>query len=501
MTNHDHDQTLGERLLRLLEKHGVLEAQVSNVIRALAELLQAPPGILADDSPTTPTIPTTDELQEASPSVPHPSADATEPEDSGDNTPSGDPVEPADASDPATSAAHRERIAQVAGTVDGVYDSGYLDREREGWPDAIESDDRANPEHAPTAPGGGSPIEGDASAPYVFMGPVEYLQSKSQERLAAFHARQEEAIERILDRRLEKVQEGTVELLDGYGFDDVLAAKADRLAAALTHARGVLHDVDAARKPAEPAEEQPVSDRLELALRQLVQAIDAPATGEEAWANLRALIQAGIDSGDGSLVNEDYFERARDRISRSRYRSPGRHVTIRRAREHRGLTQARLAKAAGMTQDHVALMEANLRAVSSVTLARLLDAAGYRPSVALSTHSEAIREKAAELGVFDIRVFGSAARGTDRPTSDIDLLVSLRPGVAGFEVGALKSWVEELTGFPVDVVVDQGDSPLVARIRENAKPLTELEHGGWLDQFQTDAEAVDDGLSTEPDAW
>jgi uncharacterized protein len=53
------------------------------------------------------------------------------------------------------------------------------------------------------------------------------------------------------------------------------------------------------------------------------------------------------------------------------------------------------------------------------------------------TLSEVIRQKrldrlrvAAHVGARDVRIFGSLARGEARPDSDVDLLVTLEPGVA-----------------------------------------------------------------------
>ena len=46
----------------------------------------------------------------------------------------------------------------------------------------------------------------------------------------------------------------------------------------------------------------------------------------------------------------------------------------------------------------------------------------------LKTHRKAILETAMRNGAFNVRVFGSVARGDDRPDSDIDFLVNLEPG-------------------------------------------------------------------------
>jgi uncharacterized protein len=50
-----------------------------------------------------------------------------------------------------------------------------------------------------------------------------------------------------------------------------------------------------------------------------------------------------------------------------------------------------------------------------------------------------------------VAVFGSVARGDERPGSDIDLLVDLSPTARPFEVLALGAELEEALGVKVDV--------------------------------------------------
>ena len=144
---------------------------------------------------------------------------------------------------------------------------------------------------------------------------------------------------------------------------------------------------------------------------------------------------------------------------------------IRAAREDIGLAQRALAERVGVKQSNLAAIEAGRRPVSREMLVRILLAADYRPSLPLGFFRDEIKERGRRYGVTGIRVFGSVARGADHHGSDIDLLVDLEPGSAGFELGAFASEVEELTGFPVDVVVDRGDRPGLAPIRETAVPL------------------------------
>jgi predicted nucleotidyltransferase len=55
-----------------------------------------------------------------------------------------------------------------------------------------------------------------------------------------------------------------------------------------------------------------------------------------------------------------------------------------------------------------------------------------------------------------VRVFGSIARNEDVYVSDIDLLVTPRAGASLYDLTKFAMQVEELTGYPVDVVSDRG---------------------------------------------
>ena len=66
-------------------------------------------------------------------------------------------------------------------------------------------------------------------------------------------------------------------------------------------------------------------------------------------------------------------------------------------------------------------------------------------------------------GAHNIRVFGSAARGDDRPDSDIDFLVDMEPGRSLLDMGGLLMELRDLLGRDVDVVTERGLKP---RIRE-----------------------------------
>lgn len=85
-----------------------------------------------------------------------------------------------------------------------------------------------------------------------------------------------------------------------------------------------------------------------------------------------------------------------------------------------------------------------------------------RPSAALARQRAAVREAAGRFRAANPRVFGSALRGTDTESSDLDLLVDALPGATLFDLGGLQQALEDLLGVRVDLVTP-GDLP--ARVR------------------------------------
>jgi len=86
------------------------------------------------------------------------------------------------------------------------------------------------------------------------------------------------------------------------------------------------------------------------------------------------------------------------------------------------------------------------------------------------TASDIVREKREEIlaiarrhGAFNVRVFGSVARGEADEASDIDLLVDLDAGRSLFDLGALVMELNESIGRHVDVVTEGG---IRSRIRD-----------------------------------
>lgn len=72
----------------------------------------------------------------------------------------------------------------------------------------------------------------------------------------------------------------------------------------------------------------------------------------------------------------------------------------------------------------------------------------------LRDHRDEILALAEQYGAYNVRVFGSVARGDATPTSDIDFLVNFRPGTSLFELAGLRMAMQALLGTSVDVVED-----------------------------------------------
>jgi predicted nucleotidyltransferase len=63
---------------------------------------------------------------------------------------------------------------------------------------------------------------------------------------------------------------------------------------------------------------------------------------------------------------------------------------------------------------------------------------------------------ASQYGAYNVRIFGSVARGDADEQSDLDLLVAMQPGRSLFDLGGLLSALEDLLGCSVDIVTEKG---------------------------------------------
>jgi hypothetical protein len=90
----------------------------------------------------------------------------------------------------------------------------------------------------------------------------------------------------------------------------------------------------------------------------------------------------------------------------------------------------------------------------------------------LKQKREEILRIAEEHGAYNVRVFGSVARGEAGPTSDVDMLVEFEPGRNLLDRVALKQDVEDLLGCRVDVLTEKSLHWYVRdRVIQEAVPL------------------------------
>jgi len=113
-----------------------------------------------------------------------------------------------------------------------------------------------------------------------------------------------------------------------------------------------------------------------------------------------------------------------------------------------GLTQRQIAEAVGRSQPEVSRL---LRFQGSTSLGRTLSRYRTRVLDLLASHE-----------VSNVRVFGSIARATDGPSSNIDLLVDLPESISLFSVARLETELTELLGSSVDLVSARGLEPHLA---------------------------------------
>lgn len=166
-------------------------------------------------------------------------------------------------------------------------------------------------------------------------------------------------------------------------------------------------------------------------------------------------------------------------------------TVLRDARERAHLSQADVARRAGVAQSVVSAYESGRRAPSVSTLERLVAATGHRmvielrrdpsqpPGLPDTPLGRRLRQRRKALltcaerhGATNVRVFGSVARGEDRPGSDVDLVVDLMPRTGLFELGALKRELTEILGMPVDVAPSDSLRPSVrAAVEHDGVPL------------------------------
>jgi predicted nucleotidyltransferase len=138
----------------------------------------------------------------------------------------------------------------------------------------------------------------------------------------------------------------------------------------------------------------------------------------------------------------------------------------------------------------ISAYESGHRQPSIPALAALVDAAGYELAMSLRRQPGRLRRLsgpvgrqvrrhrrdliavAAAHGITNLRVFGSVARGEDRPDSDVDLLADLPPGLSLFKLGRAEAELEAILSSRVDLIPAQDLKPGVwARVERDLVAL------------------------------
>ena len=90
----------------------------------------------------------------------------------------------------------------------------------------------------------------------------------------------------------------------------------------------------------------------------------------------------------------------------------------------------------------------------------------------LKSHREQILAAARRNGAYDVRIFGSVARGNARPDSDIDFLVKREPGRSLLDLARLLRDLQSLLGDNVDIVTEAGlRQQIRTDVLKDARPL------------------------------
>jgi predicted nucleotidyltransferase len=90
----------------------------------------------------------------------------------------------------------------------------------------------------------------------------------------------------------------------------------------------------------------------------------------------------------------------------------------------------------------------------------------------LAEKRDEILRIASDRGAYNVRVFGSVARGDATEASDVDFLVDMEQGRSLLDLGGLQMDLEDLLGRRVDVVTEKGLHWYIHdRVLEDAVPL------------------------------
>jgi predicted nucleotidyltransferase len=90
----------------------------------------------------------------------------------------------------------------------------------------------------------------------------------------------------------------------------------------------------------------------------------------------------------------------------------------------------------------------------------------------LKSKRQEILQIAMRNGAYNVRVFGSVARGEARPDSDVDFLVNLEANRSLLDLARMLRELQSLLDCPVDVVTEAGLRPrLRSQVLKDARPL------------------------------
>lgn len=144
---------------------------------------------------------------------------------------------------------------------------------------------------------------------------------------------------------------------------------------------------------------------------------------------------------------------------------------VRSRREALRLTQRDLTERSGVKQPLISAIESGKREPSVATREALDRVLAVRPSEVLRfRRQEALAVIERHRGAAPL-VFGSVARGTDSPESDVDLLVTFAEDAGITDLLAMEDALAALLTVPVDVVSAGSSGRVIERARGEAVPL------------------------------
>lgn len=135
-----------------------------------------------------------------------------------------------------------------------------------------------------------------------------------------------------------------------------------------------------------------------------------------------------------------------------------------------GVSQRELARRSGVAQPNIAAYESGRRTPSEQMVRRLATALAPPPRRTLAAHREEVIAILRRHGLTRPRVFGSVARGEDRPGSDIDLVVDMAATGDILDLIDAGDELEALLGCHVDLVTSRSLRP-GHEIERSALPL------------------------------